>query len=129
MVVRLLHPGVSPHIFRGAHEVWFEGERYDVLNTHGVSLLAGDAPEPLPVPPSIEGGAIEIDGDDLVLVPPAITAGRPSPNLTLASLTRDSDDVRTELEDGRSPLRRMATTSPSGPRPMASTTTRLRQPA
>lgn len=101
MAVRLIHPGLSPHIFRGAHEVWFEGERYDVLNAQGVSILADSLPDLPLVAPVLAGGAIEIDGTDIVLVPPQITAGQPDPALDLTSLTRGGIDVRTEIVDNR----------------------------
>lgn len=103
MAIRLLHPAVSPHIFRGAHAVWFEGVRYRVLTAQGAPLLTDVVALPTPIAPVLEGGSLALEGTGLVLTAPTVTAGRPAPALSLVSLTRDGDDVRGEIEGGRIP--------------------------
>ena len=103
MAVRLLHPGVSPHIFKGAQEVWIDGERYDVLNAQGASLLTDVVAPPADIPPALSGGALALEGADLILTAPTATRGRPAPTVTLASLTRDGADVRGEIMNDRIP--------------------------
>lgn len=103
MAVRLLHPAVSPHLFRGARQVYFEGVLCDVLNAQGESLLDDGPVDPTPVAPILTGGALELDDGDLVLVAPTVTRGHPAPVLQLVSLTRDGADVRGTLQSGRIP--------------------------
>lgn len=53
------------------------------------------------VAPQLAGGSLSMNGNDLVITPPTITAGSPDPTLTLVSLTRDGADVLAEISDWR----------------------------
>lgn len=103
MTVRLLHPGVSPHIFKGAREVWFEDKPWEVLNAQGASLLTDVVVTPSDAAPALSGGALALEDGDLILTAPTVTAGRPAPVLTLITLTRDGADVRGQVVSGRIP--------------------------
>lgn len=103
MAVTLIHPGLSPHIFRGSHDIWYRGERYEALTAQGVSLMAAETPV-VSQPPALSGGALRMTLGALVLDPPTISAGRPVPELRLISLTRGGVDVLNELEGDRIPL-------------------------
>ncbi|MGN7870960.1 hypothetical protein [Paracoccus sp. 22332] len=103
MAVDLIHPGASPHLFRGAHTVYFRGVRHRVYTAQGVPLLV-DPPSELPqVAPALSGGALDLVDGDLVLVPPTVTRGRPDPQLVLVSLTRNGATVMDELAGDRIP--------------------------
>lgn len=61
----------------------------------------GGAVGPVATPPSLTGGALQVQGADLVLVPPTVSVGNPAPDLTLTSLTRNGTDVRGLIVSGR----------------------------
>ena len=68
-----------------------------------VIIVGGGAIDPTPeTAPQLTGGSLTQEGSDLVISPPAVTDGYPTPTLTM-TLTRDGVDVVNEVTSGRIP--------------------------